>query len=86
MNFKLADISPIFKKKDGLDKENYRPVSVLHHVSKIFERIMQHPINDFVTDQLTKQLTGFRKNHGEKIILHNAVSDFSVGNVEENIR
>ena len=40
MNFKLADISPIFKKKDGLDKENYRPVSVLHHVSKIFEKIM----------------------------------------------
>ena len=39
-----------------------------------------------MTDQLSKQLTGFRKNHGEKIILHNAVSDFSVGNVEENIR
>ena len=39
-----------------------------------------------MTDQLSKQLTGFRKNHGEKIMLHNVVSDFSVGNVEENIR
>ena len=26
---KLAEVSPIFKKKDDLDKENYRPVSVL---------------------------------------------------------
>ena len=35
---KLAEVSPIFKKKDDLDKENYRPVSVLLHVSKVFER------------------------------------------------
>ena len=33
---KLAEVSPIFKKKDDLDKENYRPVSVLPHVSKVF--------------------------------------------------
>ena len=25
---KLAEVSPIFKKKDDLDKENYRPISV----------------------------------------------------------
>ena len=39
---KIAEVSPIFKKKDDLDKENYRPVSVLPHVSKVFERIMYH--------------------------------------------
>ena len=40
---KLADVTPVFKKKDPLDKTNYRPVSVLSQVSKIFrksERIM----------------------------------------------
>ena len=60
---KLAEVSPIFKKKDELDKENYRPVSVLPHVAKVFERIMYHQINDYVKDKLSKQLTGFRKNH-----------------------
>ena len=60
---KLAEITLIFEKKDGLDKENY---SVLNNVSKIFERIMYHQINDFMTDKLSKQLTGFRKNHSEK--------------------
>ena len=37
---KLADLSPIFKKCENICKENYRPVSVLPVVSKIFERIM----------------------------------------------
>ena len=60
---RLAEVSPIFKKKDDLDKENYRPASVLPHVSKVFERIMYHQINDYMKDKLSKQLTGFRKNH-----------------------
>ena len=37
---KLAGVSPIFEKNDDLDKENYRPVSILSHASKVFERIM----------------------------------------------
>ena len=28
-NLKLVDITPVFKKKDPLKKENYRPISVL---------------------------------------------------------
>ena len=58
---KFAEVSAIFRKKNDLDKENYRPVSVLPHVSKIFERIMHHQINDYMKDKLSKQLTGFRK-------------------------
>ena len=63
---KLTEVSPIFKNKDDLDKENYRSVSVLPHVSKVFERIMYHQINDYMKDKLWKQLTGFKK-----IIAHN---------------
>ena len=37
---KLADITPVYKKKDSTLVENYRPVSVLPSVSKIFERII----------------------------------------------
>ena len=32
-------------------------------MSKVFERIMHHQINDYMKDKLSKQLTGFRKNH-----------------------
>ena len=37
---KLADVSPVFKKDDDLNKENYRLVSILSHMSKVFERII----------------------------------------------
>ena len=62
-DLKLAEVSPVFKKKDDLDKENYRPASVLSHVSKVFERIMYQQIEYFMKDALSNLLTGFRKNH-----------------------
>ena len=34
---KAAEVTPILKKSDNLDKENYRPVKVLPHVSKIID-------------------------------------------------
>ena len=37
-NLKQAQVLPIFKKKDPLDKQNYRPVSILPTISKIYER------------------------------------------------
>ena len=61
-NLKLAEVSPIFKKNDGLDKENYRPVSVSFNVSKVFERIIYSQIDAFMRVKLSNLLTGFRKN------------------------
>ena len=58
---KAAEVTTIFKKNDDLDKENYRPVSVLPHVSKIIERVMYIQIENFMEDKLSKLLTGFRK-------------------------
>ena len=62
-DLKLAEVSPVFKKKDDLNKENYRPISVLSHVSKVFERVMYQQIEDFMKDKLSNLLIGFRKNH-----------------------
>ena len=36
-NLKLADVTPVYKKKDPMLAENYRPVSVLPSVSKVFK-------------------------------------------------
>ena len=60
-NLKLADIAAVYKKNDTLDKTNYRPVNILPVVSKIFERIMQKQINDFVISFLSPYLCGYRK-------------------------
>ena len=38
---KLADVTPVYKKDDATQAKNYRPVSVLPTISKVFERIIQ---------------------------------------------
>ena len=53
----------IAKKTNDDDKENYKPVSVLPHVSKINQRVMYIQTENFMEGKLSKLLTGFRKNH-----------------------
>ena len=60
---KLADISPIHKKLQTVLKSNYRPVSVLPVVSKIFERIMDKQTNDYMEKYLSPYLCGYRKGY-----------------------
>jgi hypothetical protein len=66
---KLADITPIFKKLQNIYKENYRPVSLLPVVSKIFERIMQNQMLPFVENILSDFLCGYRKNFNAQYAL-----------------
>ena len=68
-NLKLVDVPPIFKKKDKTFVENYRPVSVLPTVSKIFERIMQKQISDYIGKFLSPFLCGYRKGFSTQYAL-----------------
>ena len=58
---KHADIKPIYKKESRNEKENYRPVSVLPNLSKIFERCMYDQLKDYFDKLLSKYQCGFRK-------------------------
>ena len=66
---KLADIVPVHKKLTKAYKKNYRPVSILPIVSKIFERLMHQQINSFVSNLLSKFLCGYRKNYNSQYAL-----------------
>ena len=70
---KLAKVTPVFKKEDELNKENYRPVSVLSHASKIFERMVFNQMNLFFESMFSPQITGFRKNHSTQNALLNMI-------------
>ena len=61
---KLSEVIPVYKKLDPLQKENYRPVSLLPHVPKIFEKIIHKQITNYTTDKLAHSITGFKKSHG----------------------
>ena len=62
--FKKSEVIPLYKKEDPLNKANYTPVSLLPHVSKVFERIIYKQINIYMQDKLSKYITRFRKLHG----------------------
>ena len=58
---KHADLTPAFKRDDRLCKTNYRPISILPAVSKIYEKIMYRQLYAFFNSLLSKYLCGFRK-------------------------
>ena len=58
---KSADVRPVFKKDDPKKAKNYRPLSVLPGVSKMFERLMHEQISFHVDQILSPYVCGYRK-------------------------
>ena len=66
---KRANITLIGKKNDPLDKENYRPVSILYLISKVYERAIFNQLPEYMQKVLNKILGGFRKAHSTQYVL-----------------
>ena len=63
-DWKKANVIPLHKKDDRDALNNYRPVSILPAISKLFERVIfKHVYNFFHQNKLlTKHQSGFRPN------------------------
>ena len=61
---KRAQVVPLFKKKDPLNKENFRPVSLLPVISKLYERSMHEQLSDHLNASFHPFLAAFRKGFG----------------------
>ena len=68
-SLKIAKISPIFKKEDPHLTDNYRPISLLPVLSKIFEKVAFKQVYDYFNenDLLYKSQYGFRKKHSTEL-------------------
>ena len=64
LRLKQAQVLPLFKKKDALNKENFRPVSILPIISKIFERNMHDQLSEYLDSSFNPFLAAFRKGFG----------------------
>ena len=62
---KIAKVIPIYKKGDHTDINNYRPISILTHLNKIFETIICNQMKSFLNKHnvFYKYQYGFRENH-----------------------
>ena len=54
-----ATITPSFKKKDRVNVENYRPVSIFLNLSKVYERCMYIQIHKYLNKFFSKSQCGF---------------------------
>ena len=72
---KLKIVIPLFKKGDSTLIENYRPISLLTSISKIFERVIFNQMNDYFTlnNLFYDKQYGFRKYHSTKLAALNVV-------------
>ena len=62
-NLKNSDVTPVYKKDDRLQKQNYRPISILPTLSKIYERILHQQLYDYFNVIFSKYLCGYRKGY-----------------------
>ena len=74
---KLADITPLHEKGRKDNKENYRPVSILPTLSKIFERILFEQISGFFDNFLSEKQCGFRKGYSTQYCLVNLLEKWN---------
>ena len=61
-DWKLAKVTPIFKQGDRSDMNNYRPISVISAIAKVFERIVYNQPSSYLSENniLSKYQSGFR--------------------------
>ena len=75
---KRARVTPIFKKKGSSDlPENYRPISVVSHIGKIFEKAVCYQLTSYLQEHcfITPDQSAFLKGHSTQTALHKVVDD-----------
>ena len=79
-DWKSAIVTPLFKNKgESTDLNNYRGISVLSPISKIFEKILASQISNYFEEKklFTIHQHGFRKSHSCETALHELISDLN---------
>ena len=65
----------MFKRLDNLDKDNYRPVSVLTALSKVFEKVSCVQLSSYFEYIFQNFLSGFRPTYRCQTILLKMIED-----------
>ena len=62
-SFKFSNVTPVFKQGSRNQKDNYRPISILPIISKIFEKLICRQLSNHFDNILSKFHCGFRKSY-----------------------
>ena len=84
-DWKLSRVTPVYKGKGSRDEYcNYRPISVICHIAKILERLIQVQVMNYLSDHelITIDQSAYLKYHSTQTSLHRVVNDWS-WNIED---
>ena len=77
-SWKIARVAPIFKSGQTNDRSNYRPISVLPFVSRVFEKLIYNQLYDYLDRNklLFSKQSGFRSLHSVVTCLLKCTNDW----------
>ena len=78
---------PVFKQGDRVDLDNYRPISIIPVVAKVFERIIYDQLYAYLmaNDLLSTHQSGFRSLHSTVTSLLEATDDWAFNIDQGNV-
>ena len=79
-DWKVAKVTPIYKSGEKSDCGNYRPISVISTIAKIFEKIVYTQILDYLDENciISPNQSGFRSLHSTETALLSLTNEWLI--------
>ena len=84
--WKIAKVFPVYKGEERSNPNNYRPISVISVIAKIFEKIISDQLYNYLTinELINESQSGFRSKHSTQTALLSATNDW-YRNIDDNL-
>jgi len=85
-SLKIACITPISKIRNPQSPSDYRPISVLPTLSKVFEKHLYQRVYSFLTENnaIAKWQYGFRTNHSTDLAITTLYDEY-INNIDKHL-
>ena len=85
-SLKIACITPIPKIRNPQSPSDYRPISVLPTLSKVFEKLLYQRVYSFLTQSnaIAKLQYGFRTNHSTDLAITTLYDEY-INNIDKHL-
>ena len=62
--WKRGEWVPVYKSNNREEVKNYRPITILPTLDKLFEKLLGKQFTEYIDPKLSNSLTAYRKNNG----------------------